>query len=432
MVAIVIVGAQWGDEGKGKITDYFASKADIVVRFQGGNNAGHTVMVGDQTFKFHLIPSGVIQGKEIIIGNGVVVDPQVLLSELQNLKENGIKIKLKISNSAHVIMPFHRLWDDVEEKMKGDAAAGTTRRGIGPVYTDKIARYGIRMMDLLHPEILEQKLKLMLSIKNKILETFGEETFSYQSILSEYVKYGKQLREFITDTALYLNQALDDKKTIILEGAQGTLLGIDHGVYPYGTSSNTTAGGACTGTGLAPTKITKVVGIVKAYLSRVGEGPVVTELTDEIGSRIREKGHEYGTTTGRPRRVGWLDLFAVKYAHLINNFNGIVLTKLDVLGGLETIKVCTHYTLDDMKLLNMPTEPYLLERCKPNYFELKGWPDYTTEKWTEIALKGENAIPDTMKVYIRYIEDFLGVSVIVASIGPERNQTIVIKDIFKE
>lgn len=430
LVGIVIIGAQWGDEGKGKITDYFASKADMVVRFQGGNNAGHTVVVGDKTFKFHLLPSGAIQGKEIIIGNGVVIDPKVLLKELQNLASHGIKPRLKISGAAHVILPFHREWDGIEEQLKGKAAAGTTRRGIGPVYTDKIARYGIRMNDLLHKEILEQKLELLLSIKNKILELFNGAKFNKNTILSEYLTYGQQLKEYITDTVGYINQALDAKKKILFEGAQGTLLGIDHGVYPVCTSSNTTAGGACTGTGVAPTKITKIIGIVKAYLSRVGTGPVVTELTDEIGDRIRKKGHEYGTTTGRPRRVGWLDLFAVKYAHIINNFDGIVLTKLDVLGGLDKIKICTDYILDGKQLPIMPTDPYVLVKCQPKYIEMEGWPDYSEEEWTEIAKKGYEALPKAMIEYIRKIEEYLRVPVILVSIGAERNQTIEIKSVF--
>ncbi|NVM28122.1 MAG: adenylosuccinate synthase [Candidatus Helarchaeota archaeon] len=430
MVGVVIVGAQWGDEGKGKITDYYASKADIVVRFQGGNNAGHTVVVGDKTYKFHLLPSGSIQGKEIIIGNGVVIDPSVLLMELKNLENSGIKPKLKISNAAHVILPFHRLWDGMEESLKGKAAAGTTKRGIGPVYTDKIARYGVRVGDLLHKEILEQKLELLLKIKNDILELFGERPFKKDTILNEYLEYGQKLKEYMADTVLYLNQALDANKWVLFEGAQGALLGIDHGVYPFGTSSNTNAGGACTGTGVAPTKISKIIGVVKAYLSRVGKGPVVTELINGIGDRIRERGHEYGTTTGRPRRVGWLDLFAVKYASIINNFDGIVLTKLDVLGGLEKVKVCVGYALNGKELPIMPTEPYVLEKVQPSYIEVEGWPDYSNEKWTEIAKQGFSTLPETMISYIKKIEDYLDVPVIMVSIGPERNQTIEIKNLL--
>ena len=430
MVGIVIVGAQWGDEGKGKITDYFASKADLVVRFQGGNNAGHTVVVGDKTFKFHLLPSGCIQGKEIIIGNGVVIDPPVLLREVAELEINGIKPKLKISNVAHVILPFHRTWDEVEERLKGKAAAGTTKRGIGPVYSDKIARYGIRVNDLLHREILEQKLELLVKMKNPILKLFGENGFDKDAISAEYLQYGQKLKPYITDTVLYLNQALDANKCVLFEGAQGALLGIDLGVYPYGTSSNTNVGGACTGTGVAPTKISKIIGIVKAYLSRVGQGPVVTELTDEIGNQLREKGHEYGTTTGRPRRVGWLDLFAVKYARIINNFNGIVLTKLDVLGGLKEIKMCVDYELDGTQLPIMPTDPYILDRVQPKYISMEGWPDYPEEKWTEIVKQGSQALPEAMLKYIRKIEAYLDVPVIIASVGPERNQTIEMKSLF--
>jgi len=430
MAGIIIIGAQWGDEGKGKITDYFASKADLVVRFQGGNNAGHTVVVGDQKFKFHLLPSGAIQGKEIIIGNGVVVDPKVLLEELEDLKKKGLHPKLKISKAAHVILPFHREWDGIEEELKGKAAAGTTRRGIGPVYTDKAARYGVRMNDLLHKTVLEEKLQLMLSIKNKIMAIFGGSQFDKDSILSEYLEYGQQLKNYITDTVFYVNQALDADKLVLFEGAQGALLGVDHGVYPFGTSSNTNAGGACTGGGIAPTKITKTIGIVKAYLSRVGIGPVVTELKDDIGDQIREKGHEYGTTTGRPRRVGWLDLFAIKYAHLINQFDGIVLTKLDVLGGLEKVRICIEYVFNNEKLSIMPTDPYLLEKCEPVYIELKGWPEFSSAKWTEVAKIGYRALPETMQIYIKKIEEYLNIPVVIASIGPERNQTIVIKEVL--
>ncbi|MDD1778691.1 MAG: adenylosuccinate synthase [Candidatus Helarchaeota archaeon] len=431
MVGIVIIGAQWGDEGKGKITDYYASKADVVARFQGGTNAGHTVVVQDKTYKFHLLPSGAIQEKTIVIGNGVVVDPAELLKEIQSIEKDGLKVHLKISNAAHVIFPFHQMWDGIEERMKGGSAAGTTGRGIGPVYTDKIARFGIQMSDLLHREVLDQKVGLMLKMKNKIFPLFGGKEFDKDAIVKEYLGYGQILKEYITDTAYFLNKELDANNKVLFEGAQGTLLGINHGIYPYGTSSDTTAGGACTGTGVGPTKISRIIGVVKAYLSRVGSGPLVTELTDEIGNQIREKGHEYGTTTGRSRRIGWLDLFAVRYAHLINNFDGFVLTKLDVLGGLKKIKVCTDYMLDGKKLPNMPTEPYLLEKCQPVYMELEGWPDYTNEKWTEITTAGYDAIPETMIRYIRRIEDYLGIPAVLISLGAERNQTIEIHDIFE-
>jgi adenylosuccinate synthase len=323
------------------------------------------------------------------------------------------------------------MWDGIEESLKGEAAAGTTKRGIGPVYTDKIARFGIQMSDLLHREVLDQKVELMLKMKNQIFPIFGGDVFDKDAIVTEFFEYGQILKEYITDTALYLNKVLDANKKVLFEGAQGTLLGINHGVYPFGTSSDTTAGGACTGTGVAPTKISRIIGVVKAYLSRVGGGPVVTELKDEIGDRIREKGYEYGTTTGRPRRVGWLDLFAVRYAHLINNFDGLVLTKLDVLGGLETVKVCMDYRLNGKKLPNMPTEPYLLEKCEPVYTELEGWPDYTMEEWTKITMEGYEALPEPMIKYIQRIEEYLGVPVILISLGPERNQTIELQDVFE-
>ncbi|MHA1314002.1 MAG: adenylosuccinate synthase [Candidatus Helarchaeota archaeon] len=428
MPSCVIVGCQWGDEGKGKITDYYAEKADLVVRYQGGNNAGHTVVLKGEKFKFHLMPSGAVQGKELILGNGMVIDPAVLISEIESLSGRCPELKLKISGSAHVIFPYHRLMDELEEELKGDWKAGTTKRGIGPTYADKISRFGIRMEDLLDEKILSEKLGLILKIKTDFFSCHGKEMpFTSSKLLKEYLEYGNRFRSNIVNTAVLINKALDEGKKVIFEGAQGTLLGIDHGIYPHGTSSNTTAGGACTGSGVAPTRIDKIIGVMKAYLSRVGEGPVPTELTNGIGETIREKGHEYGTTTGRPRRVGWLDLVAMKYSMLINNFNGLAITKLDTLAGLDEIKACISYTYKGKETTEMPVESRQLAQCAPNYKTFKGWAD---EDWKSVASKGYEALPEEMKHYLEFIKKFLNVNIYLISIGPSRAETIELEKVF--
>ncbi|NVM01923.1 MAG: adenylosuccinate synthase [Candidatus Helarchaeota archaeon] len=436
MPAVVIIGSQWGDEGKGKITDFYSDKADIVVRFQGGNNAGHTVVIGDETYKFHLIPSGTIQNKQVIIGNGCVIDPRVLLQEVELLKSKGFKIDLKISSNAHVIFPYHNLLDGLEEKFKGKLSAGTTKRGIGPCYQDKVARFGIKIFDLLHENILRMKLDQNITLKQKLLEIYEDDTkLDEEIIIDEYIKYGEKIRSFVDETPYIINKALDENKKVLFEGAQGALLSIDHGIYPRTTSSNTCSGGACVGAGVGPTRINKVIGVMKAYLSRVGTGPVPTEITteeEEIANYIREKGHEYGTTTGRPRRIGWLDLVAVKYAKMINNIDALAVTKLDTLGGLQKIKICVAYKIGDEKKESdiMPTN--MLENCKPVYIEMQGWEDKSPNEWNKIAKKGYNAIPENMKAYLKKIQDYLKIPFCLISIGPRRSDSIQLQKIFEE
>ncbi|MHA1378771.1 MAG: adenylosuccinate synthase [Candidatus Helarchaeota archaeon] len=435
MPSVVIVGSQWGDEGKGKITDYYAGQAnvDIVVRFQGGNNAGHTVAFGNETYKFHLIPSGAIQNKEIIIGNGCVIDPKVLIEEIEFLESKNFRINLKISSNAHVIFPYHRLLDGLEEKYKGKLSAGTTKRGIGPCYQDKVARFGIKIFDLLNEISLQTKLEQNVRIKQKLLEVYGDKTvLNFSELIQEYLNYGKKIKKYVFETSYFINKALDEGKTVLFEGAQGTLLSIDHGIYPRTTSSNTCSGGACVGAGVGPTRINKVIGVMKAYLSRVGDGPVPTEILDdkEVANYIREKGHEYGTTTGRPRRIGWLDLVAVKYAKIINNFNAIAITKLDTLGGLEKLKICTAYSIDPegKKTDIMPTN--MLENCRPIYTEMPGWKDKTQKEWEEVIKKGYDAIPENMKKYLKKIKEFLSCPFSLISLGPRREDTIPLMNVF--
>ncbi|MFX0133637.1 MAG: adenylosuccinate synthase [Candidatus Hodarchaeota archaeon] len=436
MTSVVIVGTQWGDEGKGKITDFYAEKADIVVRFQGGNNAGHTVVIGEKTYKFHLIPSGTIQNKKVIIGNGCVIDLKVLLQEIELLKSKNFKIDLKISSNAHVIFPYHNLLDGLEENFKGKLSAGTTKRGIGPCYQDKVARFGIKIIDLLHEDLLRTKLEQNITLKQKLLKIYGDKTeLDKEKIINEYIKYGEKIRPYVDETPYIINKALDENKKILFEGAQGTLLSIDHGIYPRTTSSNTCSGGACVGAGVGPTRINKVIGVMKAYLSRVGTGPVPTEILDEekeIANYIREKGHEYGTTTGRPRRIGWLDLVAVKYAKMINNLDMIAITKLDTLGGLEKIKICVAYMIEGKEGRKetdiMPTN--MLENCEPIYLEMQGWKDKSPDEWHKISKMGYDAIPENMKKYLKKIEDYLKIPFCLISLGPRRDDTIQLQKIF--
>ncbi|KXS40958.1 MAG: adenylosuccinate synthase, partial [Candidatus Frackibacter sp. T328-2] len=376
MATVVVVGSQWGDEGKGKITDMISRKADVVVRYQGGNNAGHTVVVGEKELRLHLVPSGILyEDTTCVIANGVVVDPKVLLEELEYLADKEVEVKdFYISSNAHVIMPYHRALDQLEEKRKGNDKIGTTGKGIGPVYKDKIARSGIRMADLLDEEVLKEKLTANLELKNQILEkVYDGERFGIDELVTEYMEYGKELEKFITDTSYLINQAIEQQDNVLFEGAQGTLLDIDHGTYPFVTSSNPTAGGVCTGTGVGPTKIDSVIGIAKAYTTRVGAGPFPTELTGEMGDLIRDKGGEFGTTTGRPRRCGWFDATIVKYAQRVNGLTSIAVTKLDVLDGLDTIKLCTGYKYKDEVLKEFPTDQKVLAECEPIYEEFAGW-----------------------------------------------------------
>ncbi|MFX1569423.1 MAG: adenylosuccinate synthase [Promethearchaeota archaeon] len=427
---IAVIGLSWGDEGKGKFVDYIAQKADIVVRYNGGNNAGHTIVADGIKYKFKLMPSGAPLEKECVIANGCVVDPKVLLEEIENLKNLNKPINLKLSSTAHVIFPFHRILDGLEEKTKGNYAAGTTKRGIGPTYSDKAARWGLRIYDLINPEILKPKLEKLFKIKKELINIYDPSwDINLETIYEEYKKYGEQLKPYVIDTAYYLNKAVDAGKNILLEAAQGSLLGLDHGYYPYGTSSNANALGISTGTGIPPKKIDKIIGIVKAYTSRVGEGKFPTELFNETADKIREQGQEYGTVTGRPRRVGWLDLFNIRYGIMINGVDKIVLTLLDALQGINPIKICYSYELNGEVLESWPIQSEIIENCKPIYKNFEGWEERSREDWLNLARKGFEALPESMKRYIQSIKEILEIDIAMVSIGPDRRETIVIEEI---
>ena len=376
------------------------------------------------------MPSGAPLEKECVIANGCVVDPKVLLEEIENLKNLNKKINLKLSSTAHVIFPFHRILDGLEEKTKGDYAAGTTKRGIGPTYSDKAARWGLRIFDLINPEILRPNLERLYKIKKDLIAVYDPSVdIDLDAIYEEYKSYGEQLKPYVIDTAYYLNKAVDSGKNVLFEAAQGSLLGIDHGFYPFGTSSNANALGISAGTGIPPKKIDKIIGIVKAYTSRVGEGKFPTELYNEIAEKIREQGHEYGTVTGRPRRVGWLDLFNIKYGIMINGVDKVIITLLDALHGINPIKMCIDYELDGKKLESWPIQSEIIENCKPIYKSFEGWEEKTREEWTNIALKGYDALPETMKIYIQAIREELQTEIALVSIGPDRTETIVLEDV---
>ena len=426
---IAIIGLSWGDEGKGKFVDYLAQKADIVVRFNGGNNAGHTINACGVKYKFKLMPSGAPLEKECVIANGCVIDPKVLLEEIDSLKKLKKKINLKLSSTAHVIFPFHRILDGLEEKSKGKYSAGTTKRGIGPTYSDKAARWGLRIYDLINPEILKPKLEMLYKIKKNLIQIYDPNwDVDIKAIYDEYKSYGEQLKPYVIDTAYYLNQVVDSGKKIVFEGAQGSLLCIDHGFYPFCTSSNANALGISAGTGIPPKKIGKVLGIIKAYTSRVGEGKFPTELFNNTSEIIREQGHEYGTVTGRPRRVGWLDLFNIKYGIMLNGIENVVITLLDALEGISPIKMCTGYELEGKTLDSWPIQHEIIEECKPVYKTFDGWDKRTREEWLEIAEKGYDALPETMKIYIHSIKEELNTEIAYLSIGPDRRETIVLDD----
>ncbi|MFX1418380.1 MAG: adenylosuccinate synthase [Promethearchaeota archaeon] len=427
---IAIIGLSWGDEGKGKFVDYFAQKADIVVRYNGGNNAGHTIVANGIKYKFKLMPSGAPLEKECIIANGCVIDPKVLLEEIENLKKLKKKINLKLSSTAHVILPFHRILDGLEEKTKGEYAAGTTKRGIGPTYSDKAARWGIRIFDLINPEILKPKLEKLYKIKKELINIYDSDwDVDLESIYREYKAYGEQLKPYVIDTTYYLNKAVDSGKNVLFEAAQGSLLSIDFGMYPYGTSSNSNALGISAGTGIPPKKIGNILGIVKAYTSRVGEGKFPTELFNETAHKIREQGHEYGTVTGRPRRVGWLDLFNIKYGIIINGVDKIIITLLDALQGVNPIKICTGYNLDGEILESWPIQSEIIEKCEPIYKSFEGWEEKTREEWLNIAKKGYDALPENLKIYIQSIREILKTDIAMVSIGPDRKETIVLEEV---
>jgi len=425
MSSYVVVGTQWGDEGKGKIIDVLAHKADYVVRFQGGNNAGHTVVVNGEKFILHLLPSGMLHGNgKCIIGPGVVVDPKVLLKELATLDEKGAKTDhLFISDRAHLIMPYHIALDEAKEKAAGELKIGTTKRGIGPCYADKIERIGIRAIDLLNMEAFAKKLKRNVESSNALLtKVYEEEALSYEKILEDFKGYAKQLKHRIQDVTPEINEALDQDKVVMFEGAQALMLDIDYGTYPYVTSSSPTAGGVTVGAGVSPRKIERIIGVMKAYTTRVGEGPFVTELHDELGDRLRTTGGEFGSTTGRPRRCGWLDAVVGKYAVDINGLTDVVMTKIDVLSGLETLKICTAYEINGKVLTSPPASIEALQDAKPIYEELKGW----TEDITEIT--EYEKLPENCKKYIARVEELIGCEITMISVGPDRSQNIFRKE----
>jgi len=425
MPAIVLLGAQWGDEGKGKATDLLGDRVDYVVRYQGGNNAGHTVVIGDQKYALHLLPSGILSPNVVpVIGNGVVIDPGVLLTEIKGLNERGIDTsKLKISTNAHLITPYHRTIDKVSERFLGNSKIGTTGRGIGPAYADKINRIGIRIQDLFDPSILQQKIEGALRDKNQVLtKVFNRKGLEVGEVLKEYLEYAEILAPYIADTGLLLNKALDAGKNVLLEGSQGTLLDVDHGTYPFVTSSNPTAGGACTGSGIGPTRISRVIGIVKAYTTRVGSGPFPTELFDEDGEKLRTIGGEIGVTTGRARRCGWYDAPIARYAVRVNGLTDFFLTKLDVLTGWEKIPVCVAYEVDGKRVEELPASQSDFHHAKPIYEYLPGWSENITKARTFEEL------PANARAYVKYLEEISGAPMSAIGVGPGRDETIVLKE----
>jgi len=429
MANVVVIGAQWGDEGKGKVVDIYTEFADDVVRYQGGNNAGHTLVVGDEKVILHLIPSGILhEGKRCIIGNGVVLDPEVFIMEITKLKANGYladDAMLRLSEALHIIMPYHKRMDIAREAKSGAKKIGTTGRGIGPAYEDKIGRRGIRLMDLLDEKAFSRKVKDVLEEKNLILtQLLGEKPFTFQEIFDEYMVYAETLRKYVEDTSLLLHKEIKAGKSLLFEGAQGTLLDVDHGTYPFVTSSSTCSGGACTGSGVSPREIHEVIGIAKAYATRVGSGPFPTELEDESGELLRQAGREFGSTTGRPRRCGWYDALVARYAVRVNGLSGIAITKLDVLSGLETVKVCTAYTYQGVVLDEIPASLEIMEQCSPIYEELPGWSEDIT------GAKSMDDLPANARSYVARIEELSGAPVVLVSVGPRRDETIVLRNPF--
>ncbi len=430
MTTLVIVGSQWGDEGKGKITDLLSEQADLVVRYQGGSNAGHTVVWENNTFIFHHLPSGILHsGTKCFIGSGVVLDPEILLQELEELKNKGIEVEgnLFIDYKTHVVLPYHKILDEIKEEKRGKSKIGTTKRGVGPAYIDKIARTGIRMVDLIEKDLLVLKLKNNLREKKDIFQYLYQVDFSFEqqeNLIKDYLEYGKKLKKYVVDVSLLVNQAIDEGKKVLFEGAQGTLLDIDHGTFPYVTSSNPIAGGACTGSGVGPTKIDKVLGITKAYTTRVGSGPFPTELKDKLGEYMREEGGEYGATTGRPRRCGWFDVVIVKYAVRINGLDSLALTKIDVLNNMDKIKICTAYKYKGKVIQEFPANLEILAQCTPVYEELEGWREDISD------IKSFDQLPQSLKNYIQKIEEIVKTKIVLISVGPERNQTIFRERLF--
>lgn len=425
MTVVAVVGSQWGDEGKGKMTNYLSQSADMTVRSNGGNNAGHTIAFGGKTFKMRLIPSGIFEAKkETVIGNGVVINPEVLLDEIKYLEDNGINTdKLAISNRAHIVMPYDILQDVYQEEAKGANKVGTTKNGIGPTYMDKASRIGIRMCDLLEKDTFEEKLRFNLNEKNALfVNVYGKEALKFEDIFEKYWKLGQELKKYVTDTSVIVNDAIDNDDKVLFEGAQGVMLDIDQGTYPFVTSSSTVTGGIATGIGIGPSKVDTVIGICKAYTTRVGAGPFPTELLDETGNYIRETGHEYGTVTGRPRRVGWFDSVALRHSKRVAGIDALSLNLLDVFSGLKTVKIAVAYELDGQKIDYYPASLKELERCKPIYEELPGWDEDITK-----VTKLED-LPENARHFLSRVSELVGVPLVTVSVGPDREQTIVLKN----
>ena len=427
MSGTVVVGTQWGDEGKGKITDFLSEDANIIARFSGGNNAGHTIQFGGETYKLHLVPSGIFyKDKLSLVGNGVVIDPLSIIKELDGLIERGINVdNLRISNRAQVVLPYHLAQDEFEEEERGENKIGTTKRGIGPCYVDKVQRIGIRMADLIDEEVFKKRLDENLQIKNKMLKAlYGHEGFEFDDIYILYMEAAKRLAPYVTDTAKILDDAFQNGEKVLFEGAQGVMLDVDHGTYPFVTSSNPVAGNVTVGCGVGPANVKNVVGVCKAYTSRVGDGPFPTELFDDSGEHIREIGREYGTTTGRPRRVGWFDSVVVRHSRRASGITDLSLNSIDVLSGLDTVKICTAYEIDGEEITEYPATLSALNRAKPVYKELPGWKEDIT------GVKHLDELPENALNYLREIERLCDVNVSIFSVGPDRNQTNLLKDFW--
>ncbi|KHE68361.1 adenylosuccinate synthase [Halobacillus sp. BBL2006] len=429
MSSVVVVGTQWGDEGKGKITDFLSQNAEVVARYQGGNNAGHTIKFDGVTYKLHLIPSGIFfDDKVCVLGNGMVIDPKALLEELEYLQDKGVSTdNLRISNRAHIILPYHLKLDELQEEEKGANKIGTTKKGIGPAYMDKAARTGIRIADLMDKESFREKLEQNLAEKNRLLEKVYEtEPFTVEEILEEYYEYGQQIAQYVCDTSVVLNDNLDEGRRVLFEGAQGVMLDIDQGTYPFVTSSNPIAGGVTIGSGVGPSKIKHVVGVSKAYTTRVGDGPFPTELDNEIGDQIREVGREYGTTTGRPRRVGWFDSVVVRHARRVSGITDLSLNSIDVLTGIETVKICTSYKYKGEIMDEFPASLKVLADCEPVYEEMPGWTEDIT------GVKSLDELPENARHYIERVSQLTGIPLSVFSVGPDRSQTNVVRSVYSE
>ncbi|MBN3524276.1 adenylosuccinate synthase [Paenibacillus apiarius] len=427
MSTVVVVGTQWGDEGKGKITDFLAESADVVARYQGGNNAGHTILIDNKKYKLSLIPSGIFYTDKIcVIGNGMVINPKALIEEIGYIHDNGFSTdNLRISDRAHVIMPYHMVLDGLEEERKGPNKIGTTRKGIGPCYMDKAARNGIRIVDLLDKDVFEEKFRHLANEKNELISMYGGEALDIEATLKEYLEYAEFIRKYVVDTSVVLNDAIDAGEKVLFEGAQGVMLDIDQGTYPFVTSSNPTAGGVCIGSGVGPSKIEEVVGVAKAYTTRVGDGPFPTELNNETGDFIREAGHEYGTVTGRARRVGWFDSVVVRHARRVSGITGLSLNSLDVLTGLKTVKICTAYKYGDEIIEHYPASLDMLAKCEAIYEEMPGWSEDITQ------CKTLEDLPESTRNYVKRVSELTGIPISIFSVGRNREQTNQVRPIYR-